>query len=81
MSEEATMKSDPFGTLKLRRLLSAGGPLLLLLTSACGDSPEPEPLENPIERRVAPVRDRAAAVDSQIRTRELEVERAGEGEP
>jgi hypothetical protein len=61
--------------------LAAAAVAALLSASACGDRPEPEPVENPIERRVAPVRDRAAAVDSQIRARELEVERATEQEP
>jgi hypothetical protein len=61
--------------------LAAAAVAALLSACACADRPEPEPVENPIERRVAPVRDRAAAVDSQIRARELEVERAAEQEP
>ncbi|CAN5185775.1 hypothetical protein BH20GEM2_BH20GEM2_14680 [soil metagenome] len=53
----------------------------LLAACACADRPEPEPVENPIERRVAPVRSQAAAVERQIRARALEVERATEQEP
>jgi hypothetical protein len=52
---------------RIRAVLPLG---LLLWAAACG---EPEPAQNPIERRVEPVRTQTATADSLMRAHEARV--------